>query len=86
MTSPTPEEWRSWATHPCSKALLRKLFGMHVPKARSWFNITDERELLRAQASFGITSDLIAFVSVSLKKSTRDICTEAGFDPDQLSE
>ena len=85
-TTPTPEQWWQWATHDCSKALMRKILGIHMPKARTWFLIAEPDKLMRAQASFAATKDIVDYVSSCSKKSTRDICAEAGFEPDQLSE
>ena len=86
MPTLTPEQWREWGTHPCSKALMCKVFSIHMPYTRNWFLQTEPDEMIRSQGAFRQTNSILGFVSENSKRSTRDICAEAGFDPDQLSE
>jgi hypothetical protein len=85
-TTPNKDQWRDWLKLDCTRALMRKVFGQHMPRARGWFLITDTDEMIRTQASFQMTHEIIQYVSGCSEVSTRDICAEAGFEPDQLSE
>ena len=86
MTKLTPEQWREWLAYPCSRALMKKVFGIHMPYTKNWFLQTDPDEMVRSQGAFRQTNSILEYVSSNSNKSTRDICAEAGFDPDQLSE
>jgi hypothetical protein len=82
----TPEQWRDWLTHPCSKAVLSKILGGHLARQRTWQSVPAGPELARSQALHSMSSDLISYVKANSKLTIRDICTGAGVDPDQLPE
>lgn len=84
--SQTSEQWREWLEHPCSKLLMSSILRKHLDNQGNWWQIADERLLLRAQESNRITAELIGIVRSGSQLKLREICTGAGVSPDQLPD